>query len=113
MAYISRNRMQSEEDYEGIRTDIGDVLSDDFEDDEDYDDCDDDSDDDMQEYIAEVEERVDRLKEITLSAVKKRDRLGKALAVSVGVNIITTAAAIALYCGSPKKFYDALWRREG
>ena len=101
MGYNERNRMLSDEDYEGIGYDF---PGDDFEDDDS---------EDLWGYITEVEERVDHLKEITVSSVNKSDRLGKALMISVGVNIITATAVVALCCSSPKKFYDALLRREG
>ena len=98
MAYNAMSRMQVEDKYEDIGYDINDELSDEYEDDEDYDDYDEYGADDLQGYFEVIEDYVDRLKEITVSAVKKRDRLGKVLAVSVGMNIITAAAAVALCC---------------
>ena len=104
MAYIAKNRTPAEDEYEGIGYDIGDELSDDYEDDEDYDDYDEYGADDLQGYFEVIEDYVDRMKVVTLSSLKKRDRLGKALAVSVGMNIVTAVAAVALCCcGSPLK----------
>ena len=98
MAYNAKSTMQAEDKYEDIGYDINDELSDEYEDDEDYDDYDEYGADDLQWYFEVIEDYVDRLKEVTLSSLKKRDRLGKVLAVSVGMNIITAAAAVALCC---------------
>ena len=112
MGYNARNRKAAEEEFEGIGYSIEEELSDDFEDDDDFDDYEDydeDEAEDLHGLFEAVDDYVESLKDFTIDTVKKSERFKKALAVSIGVNVLTAAAAVAVCCfGSPKKIFAAV-----
>ena len=112
MGYNAKNRKAAEEEFEGIGCSIEEEFPEDFEDDDDlndYEDFDEDEAEDLHGLFEAVDDYVESLKEFTLSTVKKSERFKKALVVSVGVNVLTAAAAVAVCCfGSPKKIFAAL-----
>ena len=116
MGYNARNRKAAEEEFEGIGYSIEDEDLEEYGDEDDlddYEDYDEDEAEDLHELFEAVDDYVESLKEFTLSTVKKSERFKKALAVSIGVNVLTAAAAVAVCClGSPKKIFAAVSGRK-
>ena len=112
MGYNARNRKAAEEEFEGIGYSIEDEDLEEYGDEDDlddYEDYDEDSQDELLGFFEAIEGYVESLKEFTLSTVKKSERYKKALAVSVGANVLTAAAlAVVCYAGSPKQLFAAL-----
>jgi hypothetical protein len=112
MDYNARNRKAAEEEFEGIGYSIEDEDLEEYGDEDDFDDYEDydeDSEDDLLGFFEAIEGYVESLKDFTIDTVKKSERCKKALAVSIGVNVLTAAAAVAVCCfGSPKKIFAAV-----